>query len=1182
MHRPFTPLPALLVLLIACVATARTPDDLGSTLDTMRTYRFGDSQAALVRAEALVSTVPALERLMHDDEVGEAAIGALTRIPGEAAGAALLQGLEETGARHRIARVNALGARREAIAVDRLAQLATSADDSTADAAIAALGRIGSIEAGKALLALRADAGTAEAIVTCADHLAMTDEREAAELYRRALAMNPAARHGAILGLCGLGDQAVWRTHVRPLLESESPADRGFAASLVRTTRGAEGTRATCALLDTLQGESRAVLITALGERGDRAALAPVHRQARSRDVLARLAAIEALGALGDGSVIDTLARAEEGEAALASLGRLQSPGIDEAIARRQRTGPASLRVRLIEALVIRQAREQASALIPTARDPQPAVRDAAIDALTALAGPSEVAPLVALLLHVPDDVRSAAVAALVAATRHDSDTEGRVDPIVTALHAERTIGEREALLQALGALGGSHALSAVREYVQDDDLGTAAITALAAWPDEAPAGDLRAIAARGGDEAAGIAFDGFLRMAGMLDARSAADSVRMHEDAMRLARSDEQRASVLNALAGISTVGALAAAEKSLGREALNDTAANAVLHIAASLPPEQRDRALLAVHRARTRTNTPAFDQRAAEVVDAIERNEGFVTDWHIAGPFTDKDTPTGELLARPFAPEQGSAATVEWRAVETAHVTPPGRIDLDRAIGGGNRVAYARTSIWSDTARDVRFDLGSDDGIKLWLNDDVLHENNVMRGHSAANDRANGRLRFGWNTLLVKVSQGGGGWAFSCRLRTPEGLALEGISAMAGAGPHTPPPGATVLFGGNSTDAWSHGDGSDVKWDREGDEMIVRRRTGSIQTRERFEDMILHVEFMCPDNPDAVKGQGRSNSGVYLQGRYEVQVLDSFGLEPMANGCGAIYSVRAPTVNAARAPGEWQSYLIDFKAPRWSPENEKLAPAMLTVVHNGVVIHDRVSVPRSTGAGAAEGPTPGHLFLQDHGNPVRFRNIWAKVRPVTWEGPDAPGFERLFDGTTLNGWTQRGGKATYTAEDGAIVGRTAPNQPNSFLCTEELYGDFVLELEFKVDDELNSGVQIRSESTPEYRNGRVHGYQVEIDPSTRAWSAGIYDESRRGWLAPLETNEAARRAFRNGAWNRLRVVARGDRFQTFLNGVPAADLTDDMTAAGFIGLQVHGVGSRTDTLEVRWRDIRLKQLD
>jgi hypothetical protein len=203
------------------------------------------------------------------------------------------------------------------------------------------------------------------------------------------------------------------------------------------------------------------------------------------------------------------------------------------------------------------------------------------------------------------------------------------------------------------------------------------------------------------------------------------------------------------------------------------------------------------------------------------------------------------------------------------------------------------------------------------------------------------------------------------------------------------------------------------------------------------------------------------------------------------------------------------------------------------------------------------------------------------------------DAP-WHTLFDGQSLAGWTQKGGAAKYTIDGDEIVGTSVPNTSNSFLCTDKEYGDFILELEFKVDPKLNSGVQIRSQCLDEptvlehagkairIAPGRVHGYQVEIDPSDRAWSGGIYDEGRRGWLNDLKENEAARKAFRQGEWNKFRVECRGDSIKTWLNDVPAADLKDGLTPRGLIALQVHGVGDKTDPLEVRWRNIRIQDLD
>ena len=186
---------------------------------------------------------------------------------------------------------------------------------------------------------------------------------------------------------------------------------------------------------------------------------------------------------------------------------------------------------------------------------------------------------------------------------------------------------------------------------------------------------------------------------------------------------------------------------------------------------------------------------------------------------------------------------------------------------------------------------------------------------------------------------------------------------------------------------------------------------------------------------------------------------------------------------------------------------------------------------------------------------------------------------GWIPLFNGENLDGWEVLNGTADYQVENEKIIGIAELNTPNTFLATEQTYGDFILEFEVRVDPRLNSGVQIRSLSQDDYRNGRVHGYQVEIDPSERKWSGGIYDEARRGWLYPLAGNEKARDAFMNGHWNHFRVEAVGNEIRTWINGVQCANLYDEMTAEGFIALQVHSIrDEEVAGATVEWKNLRI----
>lgn len=181
--------------------------------------------------------------------------------------------------------------------------------------------------------------------------------------------------------------------------------------------------------------------------------------------------------------------------------------------------------------------------------------------------------------------------------------------------------------------------------------------------------------------------------------------------------------------------------------------------------------------------------------------------------------------------------------------------------------------------------------------------------------------------------------------------------------------PPDDAIVLFDGTSPDQFKNGKMTD-----EG--LLIQ----GVASKELFQDCRVHLEFRLPYMPKS-RGQARGNSGCYLQGRYEVQMLDSFGLEGKDNECGGIYELYDPNVNMCLPPLSWQTYDIDFTAARYNEAGEKSSHARITVRHNGVVIHENAELPRTTRAApAGEGPEPGPLYLQDHGNPVRFRNIWV----------------------------------------------------------------------------------------------------------------------------------------------------------------------------------------------------------
>jgi hypothetical protein len=195
-------------------------------------------------------------------------------------------------------------------------------------------------------------------------------------------------------------------------------------------------------------------------------------------------------------------------------------------------------------------------------------------------------------------------------------------------------------------------------------------------------------------------------------------------------------------------------------------------------------------------------------------------------------------------------------------------------------------------------------------------------------------------------------------------------------------------------------------------------------------------------------------------------------------------------------------------------------------------------------------------------------------------------------LFDGKTLDGWQSQGGTAKYAVEEGTIVGTTVEGSPNTFLCKGP-FGDFELEFDVLCDKPLNSGVQIRShvyeKDTPQPSNpkrirkaGEVYGYQCEIVESSKAVAGNFWDEGRHTkWWDDFSKKPAAQTAYKDGQWNHYRIVAQGDRIRSWVNGVPCADFRDKTDASGFIGLQVHGIKAGTPPHQVRWKNVRLREL-
>jgi hypothetical protein len=352
------------------------------------------------------------------------------------------------------------------------------------------------------------------------------------------------------------------------------------------------------------------------------------------------------------------------------------------------------------------------------------------------------------------------------------------------------------------------------------------------------------------------------------------------------------------------------------------------------------------------------------------------------------------------------------------------------------------------------------------------------------------------------------------------------------------------------------------------------------GTIFTEARYADFQVEFDVKFPpggNNGLAIRYPGQGDAA--YAGMCELQVLentsDKFAGLDARQFHGSAYGMVPAHRGFQRKVGEWNHQRVTVKG------------SSLRVELNGFAILDcdlnDVSEFMANSPHPGKGVSEGHFGFAGHNDPVEFRNIRLRELEAPSDALHAQPWTELFDGESLEGWEQKNGTATYRVENGSIVGRTTKGSPNSFLCSKTEFADFELEFIVKVDDHLNSGMQIRSISSEEFFSGRVHGPQVEIEASPGE-AGHVYSEGTgRGWLSPkAHLEDAAKRvAYRNGLWNHYRVLAQGPHIQTWINGLPVGDVTDsESSPKGFLGLQVHSIGENQGPFEVRWANIRIRE--
>jgi len=750
------------------------------------------------------AAIPALAPLLTDERLSHSARYALESLPFPEAGAALIAALEKTTGPTRAGIVDSLGERRELRAVPELVQLLTDPDPLVASAAAAALGKIGGPSAVEALKAARPEAPApvqrtmADALLRCADRLrAEGHGPEAAALYRElfdqqeAEHVRVAAYRGLVLAsfVVGQGSAVPGPQTIALLTEALQGDDRAAqlaALPLVREIGGPEATESFASLLGKTSPALQVALLEALSQRGDgTAARFVVGALAPSGPV--RIAALRTLGELGDASVVPLLARTaaeaagEEQEAARQSLAQLRRGDVQQALLDLLPNAPLPVRVELVRALANRGDRAAIPTLLKMAEGAEEPVQIASLEALGTLGNDHDVAALIDLLVRAKTEaVREAGEAALKSVSGRSKQPQSLI-PSLLAARPPANVPAQCALLRVVGWIGGPEALAALRAGVQDPnpEVRQAAVRTMADFAGLEALPDLLVLGRQAPTSTERIlALRGYWRLVGLAGSHPLEERLRLCQEGLAVAERPEEKRLGLAELAKLPLPAALELARQSGRDEAVRAEAQLASVQIAARLLATHRAAAEAALRQVLAEASADQVRAEAQTALKALEQHADYVTPWLVAGPYRNGQQ-CQQLFDVPFGPETADAGRVEWR-MASAPADPLlfWQVDLANVVGGDHCVVYLKTRVYAPQEQPVLLAIGTDDGIKLWVNGELVHAHNAVRGLTPDQDQAQARLKQGWNDFLAKITQHTLGCGACVRLRAADGSRIEGL--------------------------------------------------------------------------------------------------------------------------------------------------------------------------------------------------------------------------------------------------------------------------------------------------------------------------------------------------------------------------------------------------------------------
>jgi HEAT repeat protein len=750
-----------------------------------------DAKQFACRQLALTATaehIPVLAKHLTDEKMGHMALYVLMHIDSPEVDKALLAALDKAAGRAKLGIINMLGNRRCSAAVMALGKLMVSADKQVAIEAVKALGRIGSESAGGILKKVLGDSEhpakdvISEACLECADgFIEKAQKGAAADLYTAVFASaSPAhVRAAALKGLVeALGEEG--SPFVARSLKSDNKDLYSMAVVIVRNTAEKKTAETMAAGLGSLRADVQVLLINALAARNDGAAVTIIKDACQSDSVTVRIAALRALGKVGDEFTIGLLVRhaaqgvGAEREATLESLASLPGQNVNSVLVKLLDNSDNAGKAVICRVLLQRNAVESAGALVKAARTGDRSVRAEALKALRNLACQREISALVDLIFVVEPGQADEVGRTLSAVARRNSVHKECTENILLKLNQARNDEQRVALLMTLGGLGHDLALPVLRRGLGDNSSGIryASIKALSAWPNIAAAEDLlKVVRSTTNRTHRVLALRGYIDLVDAAEL-SAAQKLEGYQQAMGLADRDSEKKKVLSVLAKLDTVEAFRMAMSKLDGNSLKNEAAQAACVIAEKIYTTKGHQIKGDLEKIAESDVGESTKQQVRQILENVNKVKYYVMDWEVSGPYMQEGKNYSTLFDISFTPEINGGKGAKWRKMPTG--TDPGLpfyLDILKALNGGEqRVAYLRTKLQWPSERKVKLWIGSDDGNKVWVNGKLVHANNVARSFTPDQDSATITLKKGENIIMMKITQNNLPWGASFRIEEP----------------------------------------------------------------------------------------------------------------------------------------------------------------------------------------------------------------------------------------------------------------------------------------------------------------------------------------------------------------------------------------------------------------------------